>query len=184
MHGATDTNQPRQVEATAGLHAEASSAKDKADFGVLVDHANRRGQRHGHADADGGAIDGADDGLCAPRHGEGGLAARVAVGELAVFVLAVGGVEVHAGAVEAVGGVCGGEDDGADAGVCGQGVKGRDEVFGHFVGPGMAGAGTVEVDNDDGGDAGGGGGVVAEFEGGEGEGVVVVWIGHFEKMRR
>lgn len=179
MHGATDANQPRQVKATAGLHAEPSPAKDEAHLGVLVDHPHRRGERHSHSHADGRAIDGADDGFGAPRHGEGGLSARVAVGGLAVFVLAMAGVEVHAGAIEAVGGVRGGEDDGADAGVGGQRVVGGDEVFGHLVGPGMAGGRTIEVHDDDGGDRGGGRGVVAEFEGGEGEGVVVVWIGHF-----
>lgn len=92
------------------------------------------------------------------------------------------GVEVHARAEELVGRVGGGEDDGLDAGVRGELVEGGDEGGGHFLGEGVAGGGTVKLEDDDGGDGRGGGWVVGELEGGEGEGVVAggeVGGGHF-----
>lgn len=174
VHGLAGPDEPRQVKAAAGLHAEAAPREDEAALGVAAGDADGGGQRHGHADADGGAVDGGNDGLGAALHGQRDLAARVAV-VCDVGRATVRGVEVHARAKEAVGGVGGGEHDGAHARVCGQGVVGCDERVGHAVCEGVSVCGPVELDDDYRCHGGGRLRVVGEDEVRDGPGVVAFW---------
>lgn len=171
VQGLGGADEARQEEAAAGLEAEAPAAEDEADLGVLAGDADVGGQRHGDADADRGAVDGDDDGLCAAVDGEADLAALVAVlvGRGAGRATAV---EVHAGAEGVVLGVGRRKDDGPHAGVRGQEREGGDERRRHLPGEGITGRGPVELDDDDGSDGGGRGGMVRELEGWQGEGVV------------
>lgn len=75
LHGARVADQAREEVRRAGLHDQAAAGKDEADLGVAVGEADVHGQRHGDADADGGALEGADGGLAAVEDGEGYSAA-------------------------------------------------------------------------------------------------------------
>ena len=58
-------DEARQEERTTRFHDEAAAGKDEADLCVLVRNAYIHGERHGDADADGGALEGADGGFAA-----------------------------------------------------------------------------------------------------------------------
>lgn len=77
VHGARVADQPGQEEGRTGLHDEAAAGEDEADFGVLIGDADVHGERHGDADADGGALEGADCGFAAVVDCEGDAAAAV-----------------------------------------------------------------------------------------------------------
>jgi hypothetical protein len=84
-------------------------------------------------------------------------------------------VEVHASTEDAIGGVGGGEDDAANAGIAREEVVGRGERIGHFIGKAIASGGTVEKNSDDGGYCWGRGRMVEEFEGGKRMGFIRGW---------
>jgi len=71
---AREADQPRQEERRGGLHDEAAAGEDEADLGAAVGDADRRGEGHGDADPDGGAVDRDDGGLAAVVDREGYLA--------------------------------------------------------------------------------------------------------------
>lgn len=141
-------DEPWQEEAAARLHVEPSAAEDEADFRLVARHADVAGQRHGHADADRAAVDGGDDGLVAPVHGERGLATAVSVG-IVRGIHPVLGVEVHAGAEHFVGGVARGQDDASHAGVHGERVKRGDEGLRELVCEAIAVRWAMELDDND-----------------------------------
>lgn len=70
-------DQARQEEGAASLHDESTARKDEADLGFLVGDADVHGERHGDADADGRALEGADGGLAAVVDGEDDASAAV-----------------------------------------------------------------------------------------------------------
>jgi len=64
-----------QEEGGAGFHDQAAAREDEADFGGAVGEPDGHGQRHGDADADGGALERGDGGFAAVVDGEGYAAA-------------------------------------------------------------------------------------------------------------
>lgn len=72
---ARKADQLGQEEGAAGFHDEAPPREDEADFGLAVGDADGHGERHRDADADGGALQGADGGLAAAVDGEDDAAA-------------------------------------------------------------------------------------------------------------
>lgn len=167
-------NQSRQEEAAAGFETEAPSAKDETDPGFGTSNADIGGEGHSDADADGVAVDGRDDGLVASVHGDGDAAASVTV-KLSGGRDALRRGEVHSGAKHLVLSVGGGEDDGFDAGVEGEGVEDVDEIVGHDVCEAIAVRRTVEFDDDDWGWRGRGWRVMGDEEGWEAELFVGFW---------
>lgn len=69
-HGARVPDQPGEQVARAGLHDEPAAREDEADLCGARRDADRHGQRHGDADADGGAVQRGDGGLAAALDGE------------------------------------------------------------------------------------------------------------------
>jgi hypothetical protein len=80
------TDQAREEVRRASLHDQAAAGEYKADLGVAVGDADVHGQRHGDADADGGALEGADGGLTAVEDGESYSAATNIESQLHAFV--------------------------------------------------------------------------------------------------
>ena len=70
IHGVRVADQARQEEGGIRLHGDAAARKDEAVLGGRVRDADGRGQGHGQAETDGGAVEGDDRGLAAPVHGE------------------------------------------------------------------------------------------------------------------
>lgn len=60
-----------------GFHDDAAAGEDEADLGGACGEADCGGERHGDADADGGAVDGHYGGFAAAVDGEGDAAAAV-----------------------------------------------------------------------------------------------------------
>jgi hypothetical protein len=75
VRGAAVADQPRQEEGRARLHDQAAPREHEADLGVLRRQPDVAGQRHGDADADGGAVQGRDGWRSAVVDGEGDAAA-------------------------------------------------------------------------------------------------------------
>ena len=75
LHGTRMPDQAGQEEGRRGFEDEAAAGKHEADFGGAVGDADVHGERHGDADADGGALEGADGGFFAAVDGEGDAAA-------------------------------------------------------------------------------------------------------------
>lgn len=70
-------DEARQEERRRGFHDEPAAREDEADFCGARCDADVHGQRHGDADADGGALERADGGLAAVEDGEGYSASAV-----------------------------------------------------------------------------------------------------------
>ena len=68
-----------QEEGRAGFHDETATGEDEAYFRAFVRDADVHGKCHGYADADGGALEGADCGFAAVVDGEGYAAASVGI---------------------------------------------------------------------------------------------------------
>ena len=77
LHSARMPDQAGQEVRTTSLHNEAAAGKDEADFGAGMHYAHVHRQRHCDADANGGALDGADGGFETMMDGEGYAAASV-----------------------------------------------------------------------------------------------------------
>ena len=151
LHGAADADHAGQEPAAAGLGHDAAAREHEADPRPACGNADVHGECHRGADADGGPVDGGDDGLLRLEDAERDAAAAVAVcvdGLLAAVVEGVAAAaEVRAGAEGAAGA---GHDHDAARRVVAQLGERRAELGQHRIGERVAAVGTVQRDGDDG----------------------------------